>query len=124
MTRRSDDPMAAISSDSLLKLILFALLGSLFPLLTHAAQDPAKALQTEFEAAKTSLSAGDLASAENHYVGAIALGLRQLAQLSLSLGQTEQAASYLDSAQRLKPGDVEAQLDAAGAWFRKGEVGR
>ena len=116
--------MAAISSDSLLKLILFALLGSLFPLLTHAAQDPAKALQTEFEAAKTSLSAGDLASAENHYVGAIALGLRQLAQLSLSLGQTDQAASYLDSAQRLKPGDVEAQLDAAGAWFRKGEVGR
>src|SRR5262249_6414991 len=74
--------------------------------------------------AKTSLSAGDLASAENHYKDTITLGLRQLAQLALSLGQTDQAASYLDSALALKPNDLETQLDAAGAWFRKGEVAK
>jgi tetratricopeptide (TPR) repeat protein len=89
---------------------------------SQAADDPAKALQVEFQAAKASLAAGDLASAENHYIDTVALGLRQLAQLSLSLGQNDQAAAYLDSALRLKPGDVETQADAAGVWFRKGEV--
>jgi tetratricopeptide (TPR) repeat protein len=91
---------------------------------SRAADNPAKALQAEFEAAKASLAANDLASAENHYVEAITLGLRQLAQISLSLEETGQAASYLDSALRLKPDDVETQMDAAGIWFRKGDVGK
>src|SRR5215471_11429607 len=95
-----------------------------FPPFACADDDPAKALQTQFEAAKASLSAGDLVSAENHYLDTITLGLRQLAQISLSLGETDQSASYLDSALKLKPGDVETQLDAAGVWFRKGEVGK
>jgi tetratricopeptide (TPR) repeat protein len=90
----------------------------------QAPDDPAKALQMEFQAAKTSLEAGALASAENHYIGTVALGLRQLAHLSLSLGEADQAAAYLDSALKLKPGDVETQVDAAGAYFRKGEVGK
>jgi tetratricopeptide (TPR) repeat protein len=89
-----------------------------------APDDPAKALQAEFQSAKAFLTAGDLASAENHYIGTVALGLRQLAQLSLSLGETDQAAAYLDSALRLKPSDAETQADAAGVWFRKGEVGK
>jgi len=103
---------------------LVAALVSLFPVVSRATDDPAKILQAKFEAAKTSLAAGDLASAENHYVDAISLGLRQLAQLSLSLGQTDQAAADLDSALRLKPGDVQTQVDAAAVWFRKGEVGK
>src|SRR5215472_8651969 len=99
----------------------FALLS---PPLSHASDDPAKALQAQFESAKASLSTGDLVSAENHYGDTITLGLRQLTQLALTLGQTDQAASYLDSALRLKPNDVETQLDAAGVWFRKGEVAK
>src|SRR5262245_179359 len=62
----------------------------------RAAEDPAKALQSEFQAAKTSLAAGDLPGAESHYVDTIALGLRQLTHISLSVGETDQAASYLD----------------------------
>jgi tetratricopeptide (TPR) repeat protein len=95
-----------------------------FPLSSRAsaADDPAKALQAEFQAAKDSLAAGDLASAEKHYFDTITLGLRQVAHLSLSLGNADQAAAYLDSALSLKPDDIETQVSAAGAWFRKGEV--
>src|SRR5215469_3012045 len=105
-------------------LTLVFVFALLFPPLSSASDDPAKALQTQFESAKASLSAGDLVSAENHYVDTITLGLRQLAQLALTLGQTDQAASYLDSALRLRPNDVETQLNAAGVWFRKGEVAK
>src|SRR5262249_19242167 len=87
-----------------LALGLIAALASLFTRSSPAADDPAKALQVQFEAAKTSLAAGDLASAESHYIDTIALGLRQLAQLALSMGQIDEAASYLDSALNLKPG--------------------
>ena len=105
-------------------LMIVAVLVACFPGASRAADDPAKALQVAFQAAKDSLTTGDLASAENHYVDTITLGLRQLAQLSLSLGQTDQAAAYLDSALKLKPNDVPAQVDAAGVWFRKGEVAK
>ena len=97
-------------------------LGLLLPLAT--ADDPATALQAKFQAAKSSLASGDLGSAENHYIETIALGMRQLAQLSLSLGQTDQAAAYLDSALKLEPENVETQVDAAGIWFRKGDVSK
>jgi cytochrome c-type biogenesis protein CcmH/NrfG len=103
-------------------LALLAALAALVPVTSRAADDPARVLQAEFQAAKDSLSAGNLASAESHYVDTIALGLRQFAQLSLSQGQADHAAAYLDSALRLKPGDIETQVAAAGAWFRKGEV--
>src|SRR2546423_3205305 len=105
-------------------LAVVAALPSSLLVAAQAADDPAKALQSEFQAAKASLAAGDLASAENHYLDTIAIGLRQLAQLSLSLGDPDQAATYLDSALKLKPDDVETQADAAGVWFRKGEVGK
>jgi tetratricopeptide (TPR) repeat protein len=106
------------------RLAVVAVVAASFLPASRAADNPAKALQAEFEAAKASLVAGDLASAENHYTDAIALGLRQLAQLSLSRGQADEAAAYLDSALRLKPGDVETQVDAAGAWFGKGDAGK
>jgi tetratricopeptide (TPR) repeat protein len=99
-------------------------LAASFPRLSRAADDPAKALQGEFQAAKASLAAGDLGSAENHYRETIALALRQVAQLSLSLGQTEPAAGYLNTALKLKPDDTEIQVAAAGVWFRQGEVGK
>ena len=90
----------------------------------RADDNPAKALQAEFDAAKASLTAGDLATAENHYIQAIVLGLRQIAHLALSEGQTDQAAADLESALRLKPDDTETQLDTAGIWFRKQEAAR
>jgi tetratricopeptide (TPR) repeat protein len=119
----------AISLNNYLKrvpasLTVVAALASSFPPASRAADNPAQALQAEFQAAKASLSAGDLASAENHYIDAAALGLRQLAQLSLSAGEIDQAAAYLDYVLKLKPGDVEAQVDLASVWFRKGEVGK
>src|SRR5579862_3379289 len=89
-----------------------------------AAGDPATELHRLFEAAKAALSAGDLASAETHYVDAIDLGLRQAAQLSLSVGKVDEATTYLDSALKLKPDDTETQVDAAGLWFRNGEVSK
>lgn len=112
------------SLNVVLNLVLLAILVVSFPISTHAADDPAKTLQSKFEAAKTSLAAGDLASAETHYIDAIALGLRQLAQLSLSSGQTDQAAADLDSALSLKPDDIETQLEAAVVSFRKGDVSK
>ncbi len=104
-------------------LMVVAALSSFIPI-ARAADNPAKELQAQFEAAKASLAAGDITSAESHYIDAIVLGLRQLAEISLSLGQTDQAATYLDSALRLKPDDVETQLDAAGVWFRNGQVAK
>src|ERR1700704_2003290 len=89
------------------RLSVVAALAVWFLPVIQAADNPAKTLQTKFEAAKASLTAGDLASAENHYIDTVALGLHQLAQLSLSFGQTDQAAGYLDSALKAKPGDVE-----------------
>ena len=88
----------------------------------QTAENPAKTLHTQFEAAKASLAAGELGSAESHYIDAITVGLRQVAQLSLSEGQMDQAAKYLDSALKLKPDDAKTQVDAARVWFQKGEV--
>jgi tetratricopeptide (TPR) repeat protein len=90
----------------------------------RAAENPAKALQRQFEAAKASLAAGDLASTESHYIDTVALGLRQVAQLCVSEGKMDQAAAYLDSALKLKSDDAETQVEAAGIWFRKGEVSK
>ena len=106
----------ATASFTLLALLTLCLSGS------GAADNPAKVLQAEFEAAKASLSAGNLADAEHHYIYAITLGLRQVAQLSLALGRTEQAAAYLDSALKLKPDEVANQFDAALLWFREGKI--
>lgn len=110
----------------LLKLAVLAVLAS-FPRASAddpAKADPAKTLQANFQAAKASLAQGDLASAETHYLDTVALGLRQVAHISLSLGEIDQAAGDLESALKLNPADVETQMDAAGVWFRKGEVAK
>jgi len=109
---------------ALSSLLVPAALVASFPLPIQATDDPAKTLQAEFAAAKASLGAGDVAAAQNQYIDAVVLGLRQLAQLDLSVDKTDQAAAYLDYALKLKPADVEAQVDAAGISFRKGEVAK
>ena len=63
-------------------LMVVAVLASSFIPAARAADNPAKALQAQFDAAKASLAAGDLTSAESHYIDAVALGLRQLAEVS------------------------------------------
>jgi tetratricopeptide (TPR) repeat protein len=103
---------------------VMAALLTAFPCVSQAADDPAKTLEAQFQAAKASLAAGDLASAESHYIDTIAVGLRQVAQLSLSQGEADRSAAYLASALKLKPDDVETQVDAAGVWFRKGDAGK
>src|SRR5215475_1632770 len=108
----------------LVNILLSAAMALSLPHVSRAAEDPAKALQREFQSAKASLATGDLPSAEKHYLDTVALGLRQLAQLSLSEGQTDQAAGYLDSALKLKPDDSETQVATASVLFRKGEVGK
>src|SRR5262249_7625157 len=105
-------------------LTMAAAMAVSFPPVSRADEDPAKALQAEFQSAKASLATGDLPSAEKHYLDTVVLGLRQLAQLSLSEGQTDQAAGYLDSALKLKPDDSETQVATASVLFRKGEVGK
>jgi tetratricopeptide (TPR) repeat protein len=132
--RNSMDPVSsvcnrAVSLSGFLKymcavLTLVAALATSFSIASQAADDPAKALQAQFGAAKASLAAGDLASAESHYVNSVSLGLRQLAQLSLSEGEIDQAAADLDSALRLKPDDIQTKMEAAAVWFRKGDVAK
>jgi tetratricopeptide (TPR) repeat protein len=116
----------AIVSRSLLRCVAAGLAAILWssPPSIRAQGNPAKELQTRFAAAKEALSAGDLASAETHYIDAIELGLRQAAQLSLSEGKVDEATAYLDSALKLKPDDTETEAEAAGVWFRNGDVSK
>jgi len=104
------------------RLVLLALLVAwLFPA-ARAANKPGKDLESEFQAAKAALAANDLATAENHYINTITLGLRQIAQMSVSGGQVDEAASYLESSLQLKPDDIGTQVDAAAVWFRQGKA--
>src|SRR3977135_2960129 len=63
-----------------------------------ATDNPGASLTKQFEAAKAALSAQELAKAEQHYRETIALGLRQLGNLSLSENRFDQATQYLDDA--------------------------
>jgi tetratricopeptide (TPR) repeat protein len=104
------------------RLAVLALLAVwLFPA-ARGANNPGKDLESEFQAAKAALAANDLATAENHYINTITLGLRQIAQLSVAGGQVDEAAYYLESSLQLKPDDVGTQVDAAAVWFRQGKV--
>ena len=95
---------------------------ALFAPASFSADDPAAALKRPFESAKSALAAGDLSGAELHYDEAIALGLRQLANLSVSESRFDEATHELDDALMLAPSDPVITLDAAVAWFRAGDV--
>ncbi len=88
------------------------------------ADSAGETLKRQFDAAKSSLAANDLVQAEAHYRSTLALGLRQLGNLSISEGQFELATGYLEEALKFQPNDFELQLDAAIAWFRRGDEER
>ncbi len=87
----------------------------------RATDDPGEALRRQFDAAKSSLAAGDLLKAEGSYHQAIALGLRQVANLSLSEDRFEDATRLFGEALKLAPSDADLQVDASVAWFRRGD---
>ena len=89
-----------------------------------AADEPGPALKRAFDSAKSALASGDLSEAEHHYDTTIALGLRQLANLSVSETRFEEATRELDEALKFAPADPEISTDAAVAWFRAGDVKR
>jgi len=88
----------------------------------HAADNPGEALRRQFEAAKESLGSGNLDQAESDYRQTIALGLRQLGNLSISEQQFEQATHLLDEAVKLTPADTGLKVEAGIAWFRRGNA--
>lgn len=89
---------------------------------TWASDGPGEALRREFETAKASLATGNLEQAESGYRQTIALGLRQLGNLSISEEQFEQATHFLDEAVKLTPADADLQVEASIAWFRRGDA--
>jgi len=100
--------------------VVIAAILSLVPV-TRAADNPAEALRRKFETAKATLATGKLDQAESGYRQTIALGLRQLGNLSISEDQFEQATRLLDEAVKLTPDDADLQVEAGIAWFRKGD---
>ena len=83
--------------------------------------DPGEQLKSQFESAKAALAADDLAAAELRYRQTITMGLRQLGNLAISESHFEQAAQLLDDAITLAPDDAGVRVDAAIAWFRRGD---
>ena len=88
----------------------------------HPADDPGTLLKRQFEAAKSALAAGDLSEAERNYNQTIALGLRHVANLSVSESRFEEAVREFDEALKFAPGDPDITVDAAIASFRAGDV--
>jgi len=101
---------------------ILSVICAIFVSAAFPADDPAVALKRAFETAKSALGSGDLSEAERHYHQAIALGLRQLANLSISESRFDEATRELDQALNLAPADPEITTDAAVAWFRAGDV--
>jgi len=104
-----------------LLLIFFFMLGAAT---TRAADDPAILLKRNFESAKSALASGDLPEAERRYHQTIALGLRQVANISVSESRFDEATRELDQALKFAPADPEIALEAAIAWFRAGDLGK
>jgi tetratricopeptide (TPR) repeat protein len=96
--------------------------GALYVSACPAADNPGEALKGRFESAKSALATGDLARAEDSYHLTIALGLRQLGNLSIAEQQFEQATALLDQAVKLSPEDASLRLEDGIAWFRKGDT--
>ena len=104
------------------KAVLLFVFSAAFVVTTRPVDDPATQLKRNFESAKSALSAGNLPEAERRYNQVIALGLRQLGNLSASESRFDEATRELDEALKLAPGDPDITVDAAIAWFRAGEV--
>ena len=87
-----------------------------------AADEPGTALKRVFDSAKSALASGNLGEAERRYDETIALGLRQVANLSVSESRFGEATRELEDALKFAPADPEITTDAAIAWFRAGDV--
>lgn len=105
-----------------LRAAILSVACALFVSAAFPADDPAVMLKRAFEAAKSALGSRDLSEAERQYDEAIALGLRQVASLSISESRFDEATRELDEALKLAPADPEITTDAAIAWFRAGDV--
>ena len=91
-------------SDHLRGIVLGTALTVFFLPVTWATDNPGDTLRRQFEAAKASLASGNLDQAEDDYRHTIALGLRQLGNLSISEDQFEQASHLLEAdARRRRP---------------------
>ena len=106
------------------KAVLLFVFSALFTATTRSADDPAVFLKRSFESAKSALAASNLPEAERHYNETIALGLRQIANLSVSEFRIEEATRELDEALKFAPNDPDIAVDAAIAWLRAGDVTR
>jgi tetratricopeptide (TPR) repeat protein len=104
--------------------VLVSLLALPVALLARTADDPGQSLKRQFDSAKSSLAANNVAQADLDYRQTIAIGLRQLGNLSLSRGEYEQATRYLDEAVKQFPDDLGLQVEDAIAWFRRNDVAR
>jgi tetratricopeptide (TPR) repeat protein len=102
-------------------IVLGIALAGVFVPATLATDDPGEILRRQFESAKASLASGILDQAESDYRHTIALGLRQLGNLSISEDRFEQATHLLDEAVKLMPDDADLQVEAGIAWFRRGD---
>jgi len=89
---------------------------------TRPADDPAILLKRNFESAKSALASGDLPEAERRYDQTIALGLRQVANISVSESRFDEATRELDQALKFAPADPDIAVEAAIAWFRAGDL--
>jgi tetratricopeptide (TPR) repeat protein len=104
------------------KAVLLLVLCVLAAPTSRSSDDPAALLKRSFDSAKTALAADNLPEAERSYRQAIALGLRQLGNISVSESRFDQATRELDEAVKLAPNDADIVLDLAVACFRAGEV--
>ncbi|HET6930718.1 MAG TPA: tetratricopeptide repeat protein, partial [Candidatus Acidoferrum sp.] len=102
-----------------LLLVFFFLLG---PATIRPADDPAVLLKRNFESAKSALASGDAAEAERQYHQTIALGLRQVANISVSESRFDEATREFDQSLKFAPADPEIAVEAAIAWFRAGDL--
>jgi tetratricopeptide (TPR) repeat protein len=101
--------------------LLFAC-SAFFGAAIQPADDPGAVLKRNFESAKSALAAGDFSGAERDFKQTIALGLRQLGNLSVSEARYDEAARELDEALKFAPDDADTMADAAIATFRAGDV--
>ena len=104
------------------KAVLLFVFSALFAATIHPADDPGTLLKHNFESAKSALAAGNLPEAERYYDQTIALGLRQLANLSVSESRFDEATRELDQALKFALAEPDISVDAAVAWFRAGDV--
>src|SRR5438445_12761358 len=82
-----------------------------------ASESPGELLKRQFDAAKASLAENNLSRAESQYDETIALGLRGLANLTISEGKMDLPIEYIIDADKLHPHDFQIHIVFAIAWF-------